>query len=88
MDTKLTLIIDDSIKEQAKEYAKETGSSLSKLVENYLYTLSFRKKTKSEEELTPAVKRMSEMIKKNPARFKDFDMKEEKIQRLEEKYMK
>ncbi len=36
MDTKLTLTIEQSIIERAKEYAKDQGRSLSDLVENYL----------------------------------------------------
>ena len=36
MSTKLTLTIDKSIIEQAKYYAKQTGRSLSELIENYL----------------------------------------------------
>ena len=36
MNTKLTLSIDKSTIEQAKVYAKEQGTSVSKLVENYL----------------------------------------------------
>ena len=44
MDTKLTLIIDHHVKEDAKKYAKEMGSSLSKLVENYLKLLTAKRK--------------------------------------------
>ena len=36
MSTKLTLTIDKSIIERAKYYAKQTGRSLSELIENYL----------------------------------------------------
>jgi hypothetical protein len=36
MSTKLTLTIDKSIIERAKFYAKNTGRSLSELIENYL----------------------------------------------------
>lgn len=36
MKTKLTLTIDQSIIEQAKEYAKNSGISLSQLVQNLL----------------------------------------------------
>ncbi|HOB24238.1 MAG TPA: DUF6364 family protein [Kaistella sp.] len=54
MDTKLTLIIDHHVKEDAKKYAKEMGSSLSKLVENYLKLLTAkRKKTENEIPLSP-----------------------------------
>jgi formiminotetrahydrofolate cyclodeaminase len=36
MSTKLTLTIEKSVIERAKTYAKNTGRSLSELVENYL----------------------------------------------------
>jgi hypothetical protein len=43
MTTKLTLTIDDSVITAAKKYAKNTGKSLSYIVENYLKTLTSRK---------------------------------------------
>jgi formiminotetrahydrofolate cyclodeaminase len=36
MTTKLTLTVEKSIIERAKSYAKNTGRSLSELIENYL----------------------------------------------------
>jgi hypothetical protein len=42
MTTKLTLNIDDSVITVAKKYAKNTGKSLSDIVENYLKTLTSR----------------------------------------------
>lgn len=39
MATKLTLTVEERIIEKAKKYAKQTGRSLSELVENYLGTL-------------------------------------------------
>ncbi len=40
MNTKLTLSLEKTIIEQAKFYAKNTGKSLSELIENYLKTLT------------------------------------------------
>lgn len=40
MTTKLTLTIDDAVVSFAKKYAKNKGKSLSKIVENYLMTLT------------------------------------------------
>jgi hypothetical protein len=40
MTKKLTLSIDDSTIERAKEYARANGQSLSEIVENYLKLLS------------------------------------------------
>ncbi len=40
MNTKLTLTIEKSLIERAKDYAKHTGRSLSYLVESYLNSLT------------------------------------------------
>ncbi len=40
MTTKLTLTIDKAIIEQAKEYALQSGTSLSKLTENFFKSLA------------------------------------------------
>ena len=40
MTTKLTLTVEKSIIESAKNYAKNTGRSLSEIVENYLKSIT------------------------------------------------
>ena len=40
MDTKLTLSLDKSVIEQAKDYAKSNKVSLSRLIESYLSSLT------------------------------------------------
>jgi hypothetical protein len=40
MNTKLTLSIDENVIQAAKEFAKNNNRSVSKLVEDYLYTIS------------------------------------------------
>ena len=40
MEAKLTLKLDKTVIDSAKKYAKESNKSLSKLVENYFYSLS------------------------------------------------
>ena len=40
MNTKLTLNLDKGVIEEAKSYAKENNVSLSKLIENYLNSLT------------------------------------------------
>ena len=60
MDTKLTLKLDQSIIEQAKKYARENNISLSKLIENYLQAVSYRK-TKSVE-ISPLVESLTGVI--------------------------
>ncbi len=59
MDTKLTLKLDDSIIEQAKNYAKQKDTSLSKLIESYLGKLVT---PMNEEAITPLVKSLSGVI--------------------------
>ncbi len=59
MDTKLTLKLDDSIIKQAKNYAKQKDTSLSKLIESYLGKLVT---PMNEEAITPLVKSLSGVI--------------------------
>ena len=40
MTTKLTLTVEESVIKKAKSYAKQTGRSLSELIETYLETLT------------------------------------------------
>ncbi|MEM8893664.1 MAG: DUF6364 family protein [Bacteroidota bacterium] len=54
MDTKLTLSLDAEVIENAKGYAKQNGTSLSKLIESYLSVLVT--KEKQAEEVTPLVR--------------------------------
>lgn len=80
MDKKLTLSLDQSIIEHAKVYAKSNNTSLSKLIESYLATLT--KKTTEKPEITPLVKSLSGVIEL-PS---DFDEKEAYSEYLIEKY--
>ncbi|QTE23173.1 DUF6364 family protein [Polaribacter cellanae] len=64
MDSKLTLKLDKSVIEQAKLYAKEHQTSLSKLIENYLAVLTKLKKSKSDDiETSSFVKSLSGIAK-------------------------
>ncbi|EOR93652.1 hypothetical protein ADIARSV_3161 [Arcticibacter svalbardensis MN12-7] len=40
MTTKLTLTVDETVIKKAKSYSKQTGRSLSELIEKYLETLT------------------------------------------------
>lgn len=80
MDKKLTLSLDKTIIESAKEYAKANNISLSKLIESYLKTLTKRKKNPSD--ITPLVKSLSGVISLN----EDFDAKDAYTDYLIEKY--
>jgi hypothetical protein len=58
MSAKLTLLIDESVVADAKAYAKESGKSLSKIIEGYLRGLRKKQKNNTEEELPPILKRL------------------------------
>ncbi len=46
MDSKLTLKLNESVIERAKQYAKENNVSLSRMIESYLQAVTVRKKNK------------------------------------------
>lgn len=60
MDTKLTLRLDKSVIEQAKNYAKSNKVSLSKLIESYLSSLT--NKRAEANKITPLVESLSGVI--------------------------
>jgi Family of unknown function (DUF6364) len=62
MDTKLTLSIDKNVIEQAKEYARKRNTSLSKLIENYLLSVT-KLGAKKREQITPLVRSLSGVLK-------------------------
>jgi FtsZ-interacting cell division protein YlmF len=81
MNTKLTLTVEKEVIEKAKEYAKNTGRSLSDMIESYLETLVA-------EEPSPAT--FSSKIKKitGVVRLpKDFDEKKEISNYLRKKHL-
>lgn len=80
MDKKLTLSLDKSIIESAKDYAKLNNISLSKLIESYLTTLT--KPKRSSTEITPLVESLSGVINLD----EDFDVKDAYTNYLIEKY--
>ena len=55
MDTKLTLKLNKNVIEMAKEYASNKNTSLSRLVESYLQSLT-TKSSKDEFDISPFVK--------------------------------
>ncbi len=60
MNTKLTLNLNKSIIENAKDYAKENRISLSKLIENYLNSLT--KKQQKEIKISPLVESLTGIV--------------------------
>lgn len=81
MDTKLTLKLDKTVIEKAKEYASNNQKSLSRLIESYLISLT-EKNEKSEIEISPFVKSISNGVKLP----NDMDEKKEYREYLSKKY--
>jgi len=83
MDSKLTLKLNKSVIEQAKDYAKKNQVSLSRLIENYLASLTQKENSsKKEIEISAFVKSISTGVS-IPA---DLDYKKEYADYLMEKY--
>lgn len=81
MDTKLTLKLNQEIIEKAKKYASDKKLSLSRLIENYLNSLT-SEKNENGIQISPFVKSLSSNSK-IPA---DYDYKEDYRKFLEERY--
>lgn len=81
MTTKLTLTVEKDIIEKAKSYAKQTGRSLSDLIESYLESLISESKTGTE--LSPKLKKIVGSVKLP----KNFDEKKELRSYLEKKHL-
>lgn len=80
MDAKLTLKLNQEIIEKAKNYASERKVSLSRVIENYLNSLTSHKN--DDLEVSPFVKSLSTKID-IPA---DYDYKKEYSNDLNEKH--
>lgn len=80
MDSKLTLKLNSKIIDQAKLYAKETNTSLSKLIENYLSAVTSNKQEKRK--VNPIVKSLTGVIKLDETK----DYKKSYAKYLTEKY--
>lgn len=78
MNTKLTLNLDEGIIHEAKTYAKKHQTSLSKLVENYLNSLTKGSKEKSS--VSPLVESLTGIIPN------DYDEKNEYRNYINKKY--
>lgn len=78
MSTKLTLNLNKEIIEEAKSYAKSHQTSLSKLIENYLSSLTRVSKKKSP--VSPLVESLTGII---PS---EYDEKKDYREYIDEKY--
>jgi len=81
MDTKLTLKLKKKVIDQAKKYANDHETSLSKLIENYLSAITSESAEK--EGISPLVKSISRVIELP----NDFNYKENYHKRITEKYL-
>lgn len=81
METKLTLRLQKKVIDQAKEYASDHETSLSKLIENYL--LAITEESESTENISPLVKSLSGVIQLQG----NEDLKRKYHKHLDEKYL-
>ena len=81
MDTKLTLKLDQEIIQKAKHYASEKKISLSRIIENYLNSLT-SDKSDDDIQISSFVRSLSSGIN-IPA---DYDYKIDRAEYLEQKY--
>jgi macrodomain Ter protein organizer (MatP/YcbG family) len=80
MNAKLTIKLDNDVIERAKKYAKHRKTSLSKMIESYLDSMTKPNSEKSE--ITPLVKSLSGVITLSD----DFDYKRDYTEYLTKKY--
>lgn len=80
MNTKLTLHLNKNVIEEAKNYAKENSVSLSKLIENYLHSLTQKESKKVN--VSPLVESLTGII---PAQSQK-NTNEDYYEYLSEKY--
>jgi hypothetical protein len=81
METKLTLRLKKDVIEQAKRYANDHETSLSKLIENYLSAITTD--SRSILKISPLVQSLSGVIQVS----ENEDAKREYHEHLEEKYL-
>jgi hypothetical protein len=81
METKLTLRLKKKVIDQAKKYANDHETSLSKLIENYLSAIT--NETKTDETISPLVKSLTGVIHLSATE----DLKEKYHKHINEKYL-
>ncbi|HEY1017926.1 MAG TPA: DUF6364 family protein [Sediminibacterium sp.] len=80
MTTKLTLTVEKEVIERAKSYAKNSGRSLSELIEQYLDNIT---QDNSNQPISPKLKKLIGSVKLP----KGFDEKKELQSYLEKKHL-
>lgn len=81
MTTKLTILVEEETIKKAKKYSAQTGQSLSKLIENYLNTVTKTVETKNNK-FSPRIKRLMGCVKLP----KNFDWKKEVEKNVKDKF--
>jgi len=81
METKLTLRLKKKVIDQAKKYANDHATSLSKLIENYLEAVT--NTSDEEDHISPLVKSLSGVIQLSD----NSDHKEQYHKHITEKYL-
>lgn len=82
MQAKLTLSIEKSVIEKAKEFAKRNHTSLSQLIEDYFSGITEKESNDNNDGISPQVRKLMGVIKLPT----DFDPKKERQEYLEQKY--
>ncbi len=82
MNTKLTLIIEQSLIQSAKKYAKRKGRSLSDIIENYLKVI-----TKENDKQKVETTHIARLLRGSFNTPHSFDYKKELTKILSEKYL-
>lgn len=84
MDKKLTLSLDAAVVKKAKTYAKEQGTSLSRMIENYLALLTNSDSVEGpEEEISPLVANLVGVVSLDQT---ELDLKADYSDYLSNKY--
>ena len=81
LETKLTLTVEGKVIEKAKSYAKQTGRSLSEVVEDYLLTLTAE--NNDTKQISPKLKKIIGAVKLP----EDFDEEKKLRTYLEKKHL-
>ena len=62
MTTKLTILVEEETIKRAKKYSAQTGQSLSKIIENYLDSVTQPQQSKAKK-FSPRIKRLMGSVK-------------------------
>lgn len=83
MNSKLTIQLDSFVIEKAKQYAQAQKTSLSKMIESYLRSVTSDEDRKEEIEISPLVRSVSGVI----TLPEKFDYKKEYLDHITQKHL-